>query len=102
MIKRRTPLLQPRKKTRRLWRSRLYIRELRQSRDVTLTELAKAIGKSKGLLSQVEAGLCAASPETLEDIKDYFGLLHVGMLFEPPAPVGWRRTVSIVPDNDHR
>jgi transcriptional regulator with XRE-family HTH domain len=98
MVKRR----KSRKKPQRIWRSRLYIREHRESRDVTLTELAKAIGKTKGLLSQIENGLCGASPETLEDIAAFFKLTHVGMLFEPPAPVGWRRTVSIVPEKNFR
>jgi len=102
MIKRRKPLLQPRKAPRRIWRSRLYIREHRDARDISLTELAKAIGKSKGLVSQIENGLCGASPETLEDIAKFFGLLHVGMLFEPPAPIGWRRQVHIVPENNHQ
>jgi DNA-binding XRE family transcriptional regulator len=89
--RRRRPLLQSRKKPQRMWRSRLYIRELRESRGITLAELAKAIAKSAGLLSQIENGHCGASPETLEDIAEYFGLRNVGQLFEPPASNGhWR------------
>src|SRR5215472_8009268 len=83
----------------RIWRSRLYIIEHREARGITSAELAKAIGKSAGLLSQIENGRCGASPETLEDIAQLFGLDHVGMLFEPPAPAGWRRQVHIVPNN---
>ena len=91
MIKRRKPLLQRPKRPQRLWRSQLFIREHRQARGLSLTTLAREIGKSKGLLSQIENGLSAASPETLEDLADYFGLPHVGLLFEPPLPHGWRR-----------
>jgi len=94
---RRSPLR--RYKPQRMWRSHLYIREHRQVRDMTLTELAKRIGKSKGLVSQIENGHCGASPETLEDIAKLFGLAHVGQLFEPPAPKGFKRQMIIVPDN---
>jgi transcriptional regulator with XRE-family HTH domain len=83
-----------RKKPQRMWRSRLYIRERREARGMTLTGLARAIGKSKGLLSHIENGYCGASPETLEDIAEFFGLLHVGRLFEPPMPEGYRRHVN--------
>jgi transcriptional regulator with XRE-family HTH domain len=78
----------------------LYIRAHRQARDITVTQLAAAIGKSKGMISQIENGLSAASPETLEDIAQFFGLAHVGMLFEPPTPKGWHRIAAIVPDDD--
>jgi transcriptional regulator with XRE-family HTH domain len=101
MIKRRKPLLQPRKIPQRIWRSRLYIREYRERSGITLTELAAAIGKSKGLVSQIESGRCGASPETLEDIAVFFKLQHVGQLFDPPAPAGYRRQMIIVPDNNH-
>jgi len=92
--------LQRRYKPARIWRSRLYIIEHREARGITSAGLAKAIGKSPGLLSQIENGRCGASPETLEDIAQFFGLDHVGMLFEPPAPPGWRRTVMIVPNTN--
>jgi transcriptional regulator with XRE-family HTH domain len=92
--------LQRRKKPQRLWRSQLYIRHHRAAAGINLTALAAAIGKSKGLVSQIEHGYCAASPETLEDIAAYFGLAHVGMLFEPPVPKGYRRQTIIVPDNN--
>ena len=65
------------------------------------TDLANAIGKSNGLISQIENGLSAASPATLEDIAEFFKLPHVGMLFEPPTPKGWRRRMIIVPENNH-
>ena len=74
-----------------MWRSQLYIGHHREARGLSLTELAEAIGKTKGLLSLIESGRCGASPETLEDIAEYFGLAHVGLLFEPPLPAGWRR-----------
>jgi transcriptional regulator with XRE-family HTH domain len=77
----------------------LYIREHRENREMSVTDLAKAIGKTKGLLSLIENGWCAGSPEALEAIAEYFGLPHVGMLFEPPAPIGWRRLVLFVPKN---
>ena len=99
MIRRRRPLLQPRKKLQRIWRSKLYIREYRQAHGLSLTEFAKAIGKTKGMVSQIENRQSAASSKTLEDIADFFGLPHPGLLFEPPVPKGWRRIVSIVPKN---
>jgi transcriptional regulator with XRE-family HTH domain len=104
MIKRRN-LLQPRKKQRRtparIWRSRLFIRELREAREVSLTELARGIGKTKGMISQIENGHSAASAETLEDIAEFFGLAHVGLLFEAPARKGFRRLVRFIPvDNN--
>jgi len=101
MVKRRKPLLRPRKKPQRIWRSQLYIRQHRQAAGMSLAELAKAIDKTKGLLSQIENGRSAASPETLEDLADFFGLQHVGKLFEPPneikVPLGYRRIISLVP-----
>ena len=69
---------------------------------MTQTELAKAIGKTAGLISQIESGQSAASAQTLEDIAAFFKLAHVGTLFEPPVPKGWRRLVHIVPENNHR
>jgi DNA-binding XRE family transcriptional regulator len=75
-------------------------REHRQAAGLTLTELAKAIGKTKGMVSQIENRQSAASSQTLEDIADFFGLAHVGLLFEPPVPKGWRRIASIVPKNN--
>jgi hypothetical protein len=52
-----------------------------------LAELAKGIGKSKGLLSLIENGHSAGSRETLENIAKFFRLPHVGLLFgraDPP------------------
>ena len=92
--RRRKPVFPQRKTPQRIWRSRLYIRELRESRGITLAELAKAIAKSAGLLSQVENGHCGASPGTFEDIAEFFGLLHVGQLFESPASKSHRRNVD--------
>jgi transcriptional regulator with XRE-family HTH domain len=101
-VAKRTALLKPRRpKPRRLWRSKLYIRQYREARNVNQAELAKAIGKSGGLISQIESGQSAASPQTLEDIAAFFRLAHVGLLFEPPVPKGWRRLVHIVPENNH-
>lgn len=80
-------------------RSTLYLRAHRQARGLSQTELAAAIGKTKGLLSQIETGRAQASLQTLEDITAYFGLAHLGMLFEPPVPAGWRRITAIVPNN---
>ena len=104
MIKRRKPLLQPRRQQ-RIWRSQLYIRAHRQTARVSLSELAKAIGQTKGNLSSIETGRWGASLETLADIAEYLGLEHAGKLFDPPEhhkiPPGWRRVVSYLPDNNH-
>jgi DNA-binding XRE family transcriptional regulator len=98
----RMAVLQPRKKPRRVRRSQLYIRQYRKARGISLTALANEIGKTKGLLSQIENGHSAPSLETLEDIAQVFRLAHAGMLFEPPVPNGWRRIMSIVPDKTLR
>ena len=50
------------------------MREHREAAGLTLTEFAKAIGKTKGMVSQVENRQSAASSKTLEDIADFFGL----------------------------
>jgi DNA-binding XRE family transcriptional regulator len=78
------------------------IRQHREARGISLTALAKEVGKSKGMILQIENGRSAASLETLEDIAESFGLAHVGMLFEPPVPKGWRRITSIIPDSTLR
>lgn len=98
MQTRRQPRLKPEQKR----RSTLYLRAHRQARGLSQTALAKAIGKTKGLLSQIESGRAQASLQTMEDIASYFGLAHVGMLFEPPVPAGWRRITAIVPNNNNQ
>jgi transcriptional regulator with XRE-family HTH domain len=98
----RKPIAARRYKPARIWRSRLYIIEHREARHMTAAALAKAIGKSAGLVSQIESGRCGASPETLEDIAQLFGLDHVGMLFEPPAPPGYRRQVHFILNDNQR
>jgi transcriptional regulator with XRE-family HTH domain len=92
MVKSRKSLLPRQKKPQhKIYRSQLYIRAHREARGMTLSELARQIGKTKGLVSQVETGFAAASLQTLEDIAEVFGLEHVGLLFEPPLPAGWVR-----------
>ncbi len=78
MIKRR------RKKPKRLWRTVLYVRQHREARNISVSELARQIGKTKSMISQIENGRSAASLETLVDIAEYFRLEHAGKLFESP------------------
>jgi transcriptional regulator with XRE-family HTH domain len=42
-----------------VWRSQLYIRQHREARGISLTALAKAVGKSKRMISQIENGRSA-------------------------------------------
>lgn len=50
------------------------IRALRKSRAITLRELASAIGRSLGWLSQIERGQTTPSVRDLGLIADYFGI----------------------------
>lgn len=50
------------------------IRALRKSRSLTLKELATAIGRSLGWLSQIERGQTIPSVRDLGLIADYFGI----------------------------
>ena len=83
-----------RKRPKRLWRMVLYVRQHREARNISVSELARQIGKTKSMVSQIENGRSAASLETLVDIAECFRLEHAGLLFEPPVPHGWVR----VPD----
>ena len=83
-------------------RSQLFIRDHRKFHNVSLTELAKGVGKSKGMISQIENGRSGASQETLEDIAEFFGLKHVGLLFEPPIPEGYKWVLArLLDENDN-
>jgi transcriptional regulator with XRE-family HTH domain len=50
------------------------IRALRKSRAITLKELAAAVGRSLGWLSQIERGQTTPSVRDLGLIADYFGI----------------------------
>lgn len=48
------------------------IRAIRQSKGMTLTEMAERLGRSIGFLSQVERGISALSTEELRDVAQLF------------------------------
>lgn len=58
---------------------------MRKARDVNLKELAMAIGRSTGWLSQLERGQTNPSVEDLNAIADYFDL-EVGFFFRTSSP----------------
>lgn len=61
------------------------IRAIRQSKGMTLTEMADRLGRSIGFLSQVERGISALSTEELRDVAQLFGI-----------PVSWFLVLSDV------
>ena len=56
------------------------IRQLRKVRGLTLQEMADAIGKSVGFLSQVERNLTKPSVAALQDISEVLNI-HIGWFF---------------------
>ena len=58
------------------------IRQLRKVRGVTLQQMADAIGKSVGFLSQVERNKTKPSVAALQDISEVLGV-HIGWFFPP-------------------
>ena len=58
------------------------IRQLRKVRGITLQQMADAIGKSVGFLSQVERNLTKPSVGALQDISEVLGV-HIGWFFQP-------------------
>jgi len=62
------------------------IRQLRKVRSITLQQMADAIGKSVGFLSQVERNKTKPSVAALQDISEVLGV-HIGWFFQPNLPV---------------
>ena len=58
------------------------IRQLRKVRGITLQQMADAIGKSVGFLSQVERNKTKPSVAALQDISEVLGV-HIGWFFPP-------------------
>lgn len=58
------------------------IRQLRKIRGLTLQQMADAIGKSVGFLSQVERNKTKPSVGALQDISEVLGV-HIGWFFQP-------------------
>ncbi len=58
------------------------IRQLRKVRGITLQQMADAIGKSVGFLSQVERNITKPSVGALQDISEVLGV-HIGWFFQP-------------------
>jgi transcriptional regulator with XRE-family HTH domain len=63
----------------------LRIRELRKSRGLTGRELARRIGVTGGLISQIECGYVMPSVATLLRMSKALDT-HMGGFFEPPLP----------------
>lgn len=62
------------------------IRQLRKVRSITLQQMADAIGKSVGFLSQVERNKTKPSVAALQDISEVLGV-HIGWFFQPNLSV---------------
>ncbi|MBI3972598.1 MAG: cupin domain-containing protein [Chloroflexi bacterium] len=60
------------------------IRALRRERGLSTVQVARAIGVSPSLISQIERGLSAPSLDVLHSIAGYLGV-PVGVLFAPDA-----------------
>ena len=58
------------------------IRQLRKIRGITLQQMADAIGKSVGFLSQVERNKTKPSVAALQDISEVLGV-YIGWFFQP-------------------
>lgn len=60
------------------------VRDLRQSRGKTIAELAAAIGRSVGYISQIERDQSGISISTLQKIADFLGV-GINWFFQGPA-----------------
>ncbi|MEM9104773.1 MAG: XRE family transcriptional regulator [Pseudomonadota bacterium] len=65
------------------------IRAIRQSKGMTLTEMADRLGRSIGFLSQVERGISALSTEELHEVAQLFGV-----------PLSWFLVLSDVSETE--
>lgn len=65
------------------------IRAIRQSKGMTLTEMAVKLGRSIGYLSQVERGISELSTEELRQVAELFGV-----------PLGWFLVLSDVSEEE--
>ncbi|WP_136656521.1 XRE family transcriptional regulator [Nitratireductor sp. XY-223] len=65
------------------------IRAIRQSKGMTLTEMAVKLGRSIGYLSQVERGISALSTEELRQVAELFGV-----------PLSWFLVLSDVSEDE--
>jgi transcriptional regulator with XRE-family HTH domain len=78
------------------------IRQLRKVRGITLQQMADAIGKSVGFLSQVERNKNKPSVSALQDISEVLGV-HIGWFFQPnPNPVKEEQQYIVRSENRRR
>lgn len=61
------------------------LRQLRTERGISAAELARGVGLSKGMISQLERGLVSPSVHTLEKLAAYLQI-PVTSFFEPEKP----------------
>ena len=60
-----------------------YLRALRQSKGMTIKEVAKSVFLSLPYLSQIETGVRdTPSPQMIRDLSKALGVTHVGMMIK--------------------
>jgi transcriptional regulator with XRE-family HTH domain len=91
----------PEKKTSQLSDLGDEIRQLRKVRGITLQQMADAIGKSVGFLSQVERNKTKPSVAALQDISEVLGV-HIGWFFQPNLPPAQEEQQYIVRSKNRR
>lgn len=69
------------------------LRALRKSRGLTLTELAKAVGRSVGWMSQVERDMSQPTMPELKELADYLGVNVSTFFGRSPARPGEEGTI---------
>ena len=77
------------------------IRQLRKVRGITLQQMADAIGKSVGYLSQVERNKIKPSVAALQDISEVLGV-HIGWFFQPNLSLAKEEQQYIVRKKNRR
>jgi len=74
---------------------RHFIRQWRESKDMTIEELASAANLSVSSISQLERGKQGYSQSTLEQIALVFGCSPADLISHPPANDNdWRATIN--------
>lgn len=90
----------PGRQIKRVWR-KIYLKEWREYRHLTVERLAALAGVSPGLISQIENRISAGSPDTLERLAKALGI-SVGELLDVKPETGGFMMRAWVRDRDRR